>query len=144
MIERATIANLIPHAGDMCLLDCVTMWTADAIRCTTASHRQPHHPLACNGVLSAACGVEYAAQAIAVHGALLRGHSARAPRGLLVSVRALTISSPRLDSLHGELVIYATRLAGETQQMSYQFMLSGDGRVVLQGRVAVILDVAQP
>ena len=144
MIERAQIANLIPHAGAMCLLDRVKSWSASAICCTTASHLLPHHPLAVNGILPSACGVEYAAQAMAVHGALGGATHGRPQRGYLISVRALLITLPRLDTLQEQLIVEATCLAGEGSQMSYHFILSSAGVTVLQGRAAVVLDAARP
>ena len=68
MIERTQIANLIPHAGDMCLLERVMAWDASSICCTTASHLLPYHPLAVDGKLNSACGVEYALGDRAPHG----------------------------------------------------------------------------
>ena len=41
-----------------------------AIECTASTHRAPGNPLAANGRLEAVCGVEYASQAMALHGAL--------------------------------------------------------------------------
>lgn len=142
MIERTQIANLIPHAGDMCLLERVMAWDASSICCTTASHLLPDHPLAVNGKLNSACGVEYAAQAMAVHGALAGANNDRPQRGYLVSVRALIVTVPRLDTLQGALIVEATRLAGEGSQMSYRFILRSAGLTVLQGRAAVVLDAA--
>ena len=67
---RADIAALIPHAGAMCLLDAVLSWDRTSIACTASSHRAIDNPLAAEGRLDAVCGVEYAAQAMAVHGGL--------------------------------------------------------------------------
>ena len=46
-------------------------WDATHIRCRSATHRAADNPLRAHGRLGAACGVEYAAQAMAVHGALV-------------------------------------------------------------------------
>ncbi len=48
-------------------------WDAQHIRCRSATHRLPGNPLRSQGRLGAACGIEYAAQAMAVHGALANG-----------------------------------------------------------------------
>src|SRR5213075_1172850 len=76
------IARRIPHQGSMCLLDRVLEWDAEHIRCEATGHSQPDHPLRAHGRLGAACGVEYAAQAMAVHGALV---AASAPLASTVS-----------------------------------------------------------
>lgn len=70
-LDRNWIEQHIPHKGRMCLLDAVVSWDATRIRCRSASHRAPDHPLRAHGRLGIACGIEYAAQAMAVHGALV-------------------------------------------------------------------------
>lgn len=140
MIDRARIATLIPHAGTMCLLDQVVEWDARSIRCRAISHRDPANPLALEGRLGAACGVEYAAQAMALHGGLTGAVDGRPTAGYLASLRALVLRVDRLDDLAGDLVIEADRLAGEASSVSYQFSLSHAGALLLSGRAAVILD----
>ena len=78
MLERSEIAALIPHSGSMCLVDRVLSWGDDMIRCSSDSHHRSDHPLRRNGRLGAVHLVEYAVQAMAIHGALLarqRGES---------------------------------------------------------------------
>ena len=75
-LDRSWIEQNIPHHGRMCLLDEVLEWDAQHIRCRSGTHRQPDHPLRSQGRLGAACGIEYAAQAMAVHGALAGGAAA--------------------------------------------------------------------
>jgi predicted hotdog family 3-hydroxylacyl-ACP dehydratase len=70
MLNRAWIAAHIPHQGRMCLLDEVIDWDRRQIRCRSATHRAPDNPLRSHGRLGSACGIEYAAQAMALHGAL--------------------------------------------------------------------------
>lgn len=125
----------------MCLLERVIRWDAQAIHCMTNSHRAPLHPLADSGQLHSACGVEYAAQAIAVHGALLGATGARPRGGYLVSVRGLVLAVDRLDNVPGALSIEAERLAGEETHMSYRFAIRGADKVLLHGRMAVVLDL---
>jgi predicted hotdog family 3-hydroxylacyl-ACP dehydratase len=57
----------------MCLLDEVTGWDTERISCRTSTHRAADNPLRAHGQLGIACGIEYAAQAMAAHGALLGG-----------------------------------------------------------------------
>ena len=67
------LPELIPHAGSMCLLDRVVAHSEHDIECTARSHTSPDHPLRRDGQLSALHLVEYAAQAMAAHGALVSG-----------------------------------------------------------------------
>ena len=70
MLNKTEIAALIPHSGAMCLLDEVASWDATHIRCVARTHRDPQNPLR-NGVrVPVLCGIEYAAQAMAVHDGL--------------------------------------------------------------------------
>jgi predicted hotdog family 3-hydroxylacyl-ACP dehydratase len=141
LIEASRIADLIPHHGDMVLLDRVLNWDATHICCASRSHRDRGNPLRRHGRLGILCGVEYAAQAMAVHGALIAGEGVRAAGGYLASLRALSWSVDRLDLLDGDLLIEAERLHGEEKRVMYRFALIGGAQTLLQGRVAVVLDV---
>ena len=141
MIDRHDIAALIPHTGRMCLLDRVEHWDVGSIRCLASSHRDPLNPLRLDDRLGAACGVEYAAQAMAVHGGLTGAIGARPRSGYLASLRALTLNVARLDDLDGDLVIEATRLAGEDIRVLYRFALRAMDKIIVEGRAAVVLDI---
>jgi len=143
VIDRAGIEALIPHAGSMCLLDRVTHWDAGSVRCTATSHQDQQNPLATDGILGAVCGVEYAAQAMAVHGGLTGAVGARPRGGYLASLRALVLHVERLDDLGSELIIEAERQAGEGAHVAYRFALSCSGKAVLDGRAAVLLDTRE-
>ena len=87
LIDKARIAALIPHRGAMCLLDRVEHWNADSIRCIARNHREATNPLRHDGTLSAVSAIEYAAQAMAVHGGLAAGNGEQPRTGYLVSLR---------------------------------------------------------
>lgn len=140
MLSRDWIEAHIPHKGGMCLLDTVVEWSPERIRCTSASHRRADNPLREGGRLGAACGIEYAAQAMAVHGALVAGDDAPPRQGFLASVRGVELDVARLDDVGGELDILAERLSGDADNVLYRFEVHGDGRRLLAGRAAVILN----
>lgn len=140
VLDRAWIAAHIPHQGSMCLLDAVHTWSAEAIECTASSHADPANPLRAEGRLGAANGIEYAAQAMAIHGALLAGSEGQPRQGYLTSVRSVTLHAARLDDLPGELLVRAERLSGDTNNILYQFSVSHAGDCLLEGRAAVVLD----
>lgn len=142
MIGRTEIATLIPHAGTMCLLDGVLNWDQVSIRCISRRHRAEDNPLRRAGRLNAICGLEFAAQAMAVHGRLSGGVSQRPQAGYLVSVRDVKCQQGRLDLLEPDLVIAAELLMGDEQRVIYQFALDCSGNEVLSGRAAVVLAVA--
>jgi predicted hotdog family 3-hydroxylacyl-ACP dehydratase len=70
-------------SGSMCLLERVLAWDAAHIHCLATSHTGAGHPLAHAGTLGMANGIEYAAQAMAVHGALLAGSETAPAAGFL-------------------------------------------------------------
>lgn len=140
-VGKAEIAKMIPHAGRMCLLDEVLEWNGATIRCISRGHRDPGNPLRAGAQLPALCGIEYAAQAMAVHGRLSAAVGERPRAGYLASVRDVICHARRLDDLPHDLVIDAERLAGEEERVLYRFALSAGGRPVLRGRAAVVLTV---
>ena len=93
-LDRDAIARLVPHAGAMCLLDRALSWDAEGIACEADRHRDPANPLRRDGRLPAICGVEYALQAMALHGALLApGGAAAQPAGYLSSLRDVSLGA---------------------------------------------------
>jgi predicted hotdog family 3-hydroxylacyl-ACP dehydratase len=144
-LMREGIAALIPHSGRMCLLDHLVEWNADRIVCAATNHRDADHPLRSRRGLLAPVAIEYAAQAMALHGALI-GQAAGTPAtpGYLASARGVQLRVLRLDDLPpatpDELRIEATRQAGDAQQILYAFHVSHAGRPVADGRAAVVLN----
>ena len=102
------MAELIPHQGAMCLLDRVERWDDHSIVCRAMSHQRPDNPLRDSSGLRAICAVEYGAQAIAAHAALLgRPSGGDVQAGALAAVRDLTTALSHLDGIHGALTIRA-------------------------------------
>jgi predicted hotdog family 3-hydroxylacyl-ACP dehydratase len=130
---------MIPHAGSMCLLDGVLHWDETEVRCISATHRAADNPLRRGGRLPAACGVEYAAQAMATHGGLLAATDGRRQTGYLASIRDLVLRCDRLDLLSGDLVIDAERLLGNEGRAVYRFRIRCEDAEMLSGRAAVVL-----
>ena len=142
LLNRAGIAGLIPHSGAMCLLDGVVAWDALRIRCTSHSHFDPHNPLRADGRLPALCAIEYAAQAMAVHGGLAGSISAPPRAGFLASVRGVIINRDRFDDLEEELIVDAETNLGDAGRVIYQFAVHAGGLPIVSGRAAVVLDTA--
>lgn len=123
----------------MCLLDCVIDWDDERVLCTATSHRDLDNPLRARGRLGIACGIEYAAQAMAVHGALCAAGAT--PRiGYLASVRDVEFCASRLDDVAADLEIEARRHAGDGNHVVYRFIVRAGHRDLLSGRAAVMLD----
>lgn len=138
--DHAWIADHIPHQGSMCLLDRVEAWDEESISCRANSHRNADNPLRANGQLGAACGIEYAAQAMAVHGALLSPNESAPRAGYLVSVRGTQLHVPRLDDIAAELEVNASCITRSENNILYEFSISAAGNLLLEGRAAVIVN----
>jgi len=143
-IGKSGIVGLIPHAGAMCLLDSVQSWDRATIVCTASSHRDPDHPLASDGRLDAVCGIEYAAQAMAIHGALIAATGRRPVAGYLASVRDVVCRAGRLDLFPDVLEISAGMIAGDAAGAIYEFTLQCGSETILRGRAAVVIDAGAP
>jgi predicted hotdog family 3-hydroxylacyl-ACP dehydratase len=148
-LNRQEIARRIPHQGSMCLLDAVLAWDHDSIACQTSTHLSPHHPLRAHGRLGAACGVEYAAQAMAVHGALVAqsldsGDADSSPprAGYLAGMRSVTLHVERLDTVAGPLTVNAERITGDANTVLYSFTVQSGEQTLLSGRAVVVIDAA--
>ncbi len=140
MLDKAALAALIPHAGSMCLLDAVEEWTADWIRCTSTSHRAATNPLRRDGQLASLHLVEYAAQAMAVHGALLAQGGPQA--GMLGVLRDIRLHVDRIDDLSEHLIVTATRKLARADGLIYDFHIELHGsppRPLSEGRISVVL-----
>lgn len=138
-MTREEICARLPHAGRMCLLDQLVSWNADSIVCRSGSHREIDNPLRSHDRLHAVAGVEYAAQAMALHGSLLATGDAPPARGYLASVRGLTLQVDDLGAVRDDLVIQAQRLGGEAGGFIYQFEIRGGNQSLLSGRVTAKL-----
>ncbi len=136
-ITKEQFHHLIPHSGAMCLLDRVERWDDTTILCVSRTHRDPNNPLRNRGRLSAVCGVEYAAQAMALHGGLVSGRPDTG--GYLASVRDLHLLVRYLDNIEAELQIEATRLMGDENSLMYQFSVRAGDAELLGGRALVFL-----
>jgi predicted hotdog family 3-hydroxylacyl-ACP dehydratase len=140
LIGLAEIQALIPHAGDMCLLAGVTQWDATHIACTALSHRNPDNPMAFHGKLHALSGIEFAAQAMAVHGGLTGQVGQRPRAGLLVSVRDVVARVKYLSDYAEDLQIEAEQLMSGGNSVTYSFRIQAGTQELLSGRAMVVLD----
>lgn len=136
-LGRDAIARLVPHQGAMCLLEEVLEWHESAIACRATSHRDPANPLRGGAGLPAIMGVEYAAQAVAVHGSL--SSNSEQQKGYLAALRDVVCSVERLDTQSDDLVVRATRVAAESGRLLYDFRIDAGGRELLRGRLSVVL-----
>ncbi|MBT2144270.1 MULTISPECIES: phosphotransferase [unclassified Rhodanobacter] len=140
MLDKTDWAQLIPHAGTMCLLEAVLAWDERSIHAISAGHTCADNPLRGAHGLHAVHLAEYGAQATAVHGALLaraRGDETVRP-GRLVSLRDVQLFEEYVDRLDGHLDVHAECLYADGGGAQYAFRVEHRGRLLASGRAAVI------
>jgi predicted hotdog family 3-hydroxylacyl-ACP dehydratase len=138
MLKGEEICRLIPHAGDMCLLEEVIAWDDDSVVCHTRSHRNKNHPLREHGRLAAIHAAEYGAQALAVHCGLIATRDGESVRpGYLVSLRDLKLHVTSLDTIESVVAVTAIRLMADTGNFIYEFQLQEGDRPVAEGKAFV-------
>ncbi len=142
-----SIDTLLPHAGRMRLVDRIVSYDEQRIVCESDSHRAADHPLADDGALSIVAGLEYGAQAMAIHGGLLAAlaqpQRSRARHGFLVAASDLRWCVERLDTCASPLTIEAVSELRSDHQVAYRFEIRVADLTVLTGRASVWLDAPQ-
>lgn len=143
-IGREAIMTMIPHNGAMCLLDEVLDWDMNSVHCSSHRFCNPDNPMRRdNGVLGVACGIEIAAQAMAVHARLTAPQDGLPAPGYLVSLREVRLSVARLDAGMAPLSIHATRQMLNHGSASYSFRVTGQGAELVSGRAVVLMSANQ-
>jgi len=121
----------------MCLLDRVIRWDGRGVRCAAMSHRDTDNPLREATGLPVWAGIEYAAQAAAVHSALI--HRLPAPRtGVLAALRNVNASCGRLDEIELELLLDATLLHSDPGGGIYAFEMRAGEDLLLSGQMTLM------
>ena len=119
----------------MCFLDGVTQWDLNQI-CCTAPMPDERHPLIRQGKVPAITAVEYAAQATALHGALL--DSATTSRsGMLAKLRDVDVHCTWYPVGETTLSVQATLIARTMQGCLYSFDVSTARQRIASGRLLV-------
>ncbi len=147
MSTHAHLFDCLPHGPAMRLLDRIEDINEQSICCTVVSHGAPEHPMRYEGRLGSACGVEMAAQAVAMHSAHLAMQASQLavepPKGgMLTSVRELKLHTDRLDGYSQPLIVRASFQAGDAMGALYSFSLSTQAHEqeveLLRGRMSVV------
>lgn len=139
MIKHKELCSLIPHSFDMCLLDRVDFWDEDKIICYSKSHLLATNPLRRENNLSSIHLLEYASQAMAVHGGLHdREQGTQMTEGYLAALRDVNINLCELDEIHTELKIEANKILSQNGNMIYSFNVLAEEKKLISGRATVV------
>jgi predicted hotdog family 3-hydroxylacyl-ACP dehydratase len=141
VIAREVILGLIPHGGAMCLLDSVEHWTEAGMTCRSTRYAAADNPMRrADGSLGSACGIEIAAQAMALHGRLSAPAEGLPRPGFLVSLRDVSLAAQCLPPDTGPLTITVRRLLGDLRGASYAFTVTAGEEAWLSGRATVLFE----
>lgn len=118
---------------------------ASSISCLAENHADPLHPLRHAGCLPIAAGIEYGAQAVALHSILCAraaepGSMAKPPAGYLAVLRDVRWYQDRLDQEPEPLEITANRLTELASGLHYRFALEACGKSLIKGELIIALD----
>ncbi|MGI9492994.1 MAG: hypothetical protein ACR2QF_11410 [Geminicoccaceae bacterium] len=137
LLTREQLEPLVPHAEAMLMIDGVTAYDDQRLCCVSLRHQAADNPLRRDGRLSAHHGIEFAAQAAAVHGGLIDQDN-RAPLRALAAVRKASFSRPWLDDLADRLEINADLIMVDRQAAVYQASLSHQGEIIASMRLTLM------
>lgn len=142
-MKAEDLCRLLPHAGRMCLLDTLVSWSPERIVCETSSHRQPDNPLRRDGRLATVNAIEYAAQAMGIHGGLeARERGEKVTGGYLGGLRDVKMTQTDLSACDGPLRIEAERLLAQPGGSIYRFAVYCGADCLIAGQATVILQTA--
>ena len=139
VIDKATLCDLIPHAGEMCLLDEVAEWDEKHIVCRSRSHALANNPLRSEDGLHSVALLEYGAQAMAVHGGLLAQQQGEViGNGYLASLRDISLADVKVDKIKEALLVEASCVMAQGGNMIYQFSVRAGKQELASGRATVV------
>lgn len=135
-LNRSDVERLLPHVGLMCFLDAVTDWDAHNISCSAAAPDKGH-PLMRNGKVPAIAAAEYAAQACALHGALL--DAATTPRvGMLAKLSNVEVHQAWFPANEKTLSVRTTLISRARGGCLYSFDVVSAHQPIASGRLMVV------
>lgn len=141
-MKTCELYQQLPHSGAMCLLQRVIAWDKQSICCSANSHLSTANPLRQNNALPGLCALEYAAQAVALHGVLKRqqrGVAGRYAEAYVVSSKQLIFAAGDLSDAAESLIITAELTVWHEASAVYAVSVAAGERRLLQGDLTVIL-----
>jgi len=150
ILNREEIERRLPHAGVMSLLDKIIQADETTLTAQAVSYRDADNPLRVNGKITMVNGIEYAAQAMAVHGALVlekkqeeNKAELKSSQGYIATVRNIELNSPYFPeadpSSSAALLIKVKQLMSDQNGFTYQFDIHYEQQQLISGRITIFL-----
>lgn len=139
------VDRLLPHSGDMCLLDTVRQCQPDSIHVCSRDFSDCDHPLAEAGRLSAIALMEYGAQAAGAHIALTseRMSSTAVPAGVVASMQHIKGLDTDLSARPPALDIVAEKRAANGRSFVYDVSVYSADQCLVTGRITLVQTTAE-
>lgn len=138
--SRQQLCQLIPHEGNMCLLDSVDCWDEHQITCSSHSHLNLDNPLRDLNRLASINAIEYGAQAVAIHGRLISGTGNPDSRsGFLVQIKNLDFQDCDLSQLTDALQVHAEQIHCDDSSMLYTIAIKHNQDHIMSGRIMIFI-----
>lgn len=134
------IEQCLPHAGKMSLLNKVCHADRSHLAATAISHLSCDNPLRYNNRLATVNGIEYAAQAMALHGFMLSEATDHAiQKGYIATVRNIEIDSPFFPDNDLPILVEVEQLMSDNNGFTYQFQISCEKKTLISGKITIFL-----
>ena len=141
LVNQKEIAKYLPHRGAICLLEEVCVYDTLKICCQTTTHTDLNNPLRTDNSLPMINGIEYAAQAAALH--LVLQNSTIEPvvrQGFLAAVKTYRMNELRLDNIDEPLKIECIQsFVDDSRGAFYEFKLMTQ-RLLASGQLLIIFN----
>ena len=139
ILNQQQICKLIPHSGNMCLLEAVKFFDEEKIICSSRTHLLMDNPLRNSVELPMVSLIEYGAQAMAVHAALLaQKEGGEIKEGYLAALRDIKLAEDSLFNIKDELEIQAERIYSNAGNLIYLMQIKTKNKVLASGRATVM------
>lgn len=139
-LNASEIEQRLPHAGAMCLLHEVIATDSDSLTALATSHLNTDNPLRQGDKIATINGIEYAAQAMALHGSLLSSASPEAPQaGYIATVRNIEMITAFIPETGAPLLITVEQLMSDSNGFTYHFYIDCEQQRLISGKITVFL-----
>ncbi len=148
-LNKNEICKLLPHSGEMCLIDSILSWDQENLIAQTMSHQNKKNPLLYKNKITSIMGIEYAAQTMAIHFSLIHKYADKQKQGenkqggYLATARNIQILEENLfDFQHPQLqalFISVIILMKDSQGYTYNFEISSNNTMLICGKLTIFL-----
>lgn len=137
-INRDIIATMLPHSGDMVLIDNVESFDNNTLCTSITSHRRDAHPLTSNEELASVILIEYAAQAAGLHRALHAYDKKQKPTlAYLASLSDVYIAPVRINIINDNLILNVNLILAEATKAIYRFKVLDNDVILCKGQMVL-------